>query len=128
MMHLPRVAAVLATSVALASGWSAPGLAQSGRYVMSRAAEGPDVCRLRLDADPVIGGKAVVLGRDCAKSFRWSADISVWRLAPGGELVLANPTRQGVAIFRQLADGDFIGKGPDGIDYVLTPERGPKRR
>jgi hypothetical protein len=98
-----------------------PGYA--GNWTLGRTDEWPDVCHLALLRSETIGGADVSLKPDCAKSFKWTADITAWRVAPDGALVLSDGTRHAVIRFVRDETGDLVGDGPEKLSYVLYPDK-----
>lgn len=102
-----------------------PAVAQTptaGKWVLARSSEWPDVCKIRLTQEPGIGGSQVKLAGNCGKLAKWTADIAAWRPDRGKGVVFADATRKTLIFLSPLDDGDYIGPGPDGIDYVLSKE------
>jgi len=97
--------------------------AMVGGWTISRTSEWPDACSIVLQPAPAIGGYSVRLRRGCQAAFGWTGDIMAWRFGPDGSLVLADGTRHGVIHFAPLDDGDWVGRGPDGQDYVITRDK-----
>ncbi len=126
MMREISLTASLLVSVAVAGLLPAhaqdkpPTAAKPGAWVIARTSEWPDICTLRLLPGETIGGQELSLGKDCLKSFKWTGDLAAWRTSPGN-LVLADATRKTVIAFRQVPDGDYVGTGPDKVDYVMSP-------
>ncbi len=110
------VIAVAAGSQAQAASRPAPTMAKlAGDWTIARTSEWPDDCSLTLK-------------RGCHQAFAWTADLTAWRLGPAGDLILADALRHGVIHFVQGEDGDWMGPGPDGQDYIITRDRPPPVR
>jgi len=102
-----------------------PAVAQTptaGKWVLARSSEWPDVCKIRLTKEPGIGGSQVKLAGNCGKLAKWTADIAAWRPDRSKGVVFADAARKTLIFLSPLDDGDYIGPGPDGIDYVLSKE------
>jgi hypothetical protein len=117
------LAAVLSAGSALAAPAAPAAVPLAGGWTIARTSEWPDTCALRLKATETIGGRDVSLHRGCAAAFAWTADITAWRQPAPDELVLQDATRHAVVRFRRGEDGDWVGTGPDGQDYVITRDR-----
>ena len=123
------VIAVAAGSQAQAASQPAPTAAKlAGDWTIARTSEWPDDCSLTLKRGQTIGGFDLTLKRGCHRAFAWTADLTAWRLGPAGDLVLADALRHGVIHFVQGEDGDWMGPGPDGQDYIITRDRPPPVR
>lgn len=115
-------AATLAGLACLPAMSAAAQTPSPGKWVLSRASEWPDICKVTLTREPGIGGSQVRLAGNCAKLAKWTTDIAAWRPDKGKGVVFADATRKTLIFLGPLDDGDFIGPGPDGIDYVLSKE------
>ena len=129
----PVLAAAAFTAALASAAWAQPSpqAVLGGPWTIARTSEWPDACSLILKTSETIGGWDVKLKRGCAKAFKWTADITAWRVGttPEGvthELVLQDATRHAVIRFNRGEDEDWVGPGPDGQDYIITRDR-PKR-
>jgi hypothetical protein len=129
---MPRVIEALAAAViAIAAGSQAQAASRApptvaklaGDWTIARTSEWPDDCPLTLKRGQTIGGFDLALKHGCREAFAWTADLTAWRLGPAGDLVLADALRHGVIHFVQGEDGDWMGPGPDGQDYIITRDR-----
>jgi len=124
MRHTAIGLCVTAMLALLFPAFALPTIApMAGGWTISRTSEWPDACSLVLQTTPAIGGYGLRLRRGCTAAFAWTGDVMAWRLGPDGSLVLADGTRHGVIRFAPLDDGDWVGRGPDGQDYVITRDK-----
>lgn len=64
-----------------------------GTWEVSNA-DGSKRCAVMLKKDPTIGGNAIEIAQDCAKTFPVMADITAWRLYEGWTIGFADATRK----------------------------------
>ena len=133
---MPTVIEALAAAVIAVAGSQAQAVSRpaptvaklAGDWTIARTSEWPDDCSLTLKRGQTIGGFDLTLKRGCHRAFAWTADLTAWRLGPAGDLVLADALRHGVIHFVRGEDGDWMGPGPDGQDYIITRDRPPPVR
>jgi len=90
-----------------------------GTWRMGHDGEGATTCVIRFDASGVIGGFRLEPSKHCRGAVDRYDDLYAWRLNPAGELVLADPTRQGVYRLHRIAEGIWATEGADDERYLL---------
>lgn len=81
--------------------------------------DGRTGCHITLQTDAAIGGYAVALNDDCAKSLPEIADAAAWRLSSGG-LDFADATRKSILTFVEAEDATYATAAEPGKKLLLT--------
>ncbi len=103
-------------------------MAFAGAWRVGYDGEGAKTCVIRLSTAVVIGGYQVVAPKSCRGAIDRYDELYAWRLNPQGELVLADPTRQGVYRFHRITKGVWATDGADDERYLLQPAPKKARR